>query len=555
MSFDLTEILPMTTAMKARRGAPLKIGEWVPQAGIIVGGRPYSYEGFEFQQQIIEDDHPEQVLQKAAQIGASEIMAIRSIYVASHLGLAALYYLDNDKKAKTFSKKRIQRLINRSPELKNQIGETYSHDHMDIGEGSIQVMGMFSESNVITAPGDYVIRDEVDRSKQDHSEFVKDRIMASHLQWDHALSQPSFPGYGINKMFVPSDQHYWHLICPACGAENCLEKDFPKNFMEIPTNRLKSAPDGATHYRGCLSCQAELDMKNGRWVAHRPGRDVRGYHISQLYTQIEPPKAKAPNYATHIMRQYAAALKRRLELKRFTISIIGDPYGGDDAKITDDVLRDCERPYGFWERGAGTFMGVDVGDLLRIGINQRWGRVLQWVHFETTDKWDRLPELMRRFGVAACVIDAMPYKRSAKEFATGFRKKVWIQYFKPVKELTVGSELFENKISIQTVSVDRTESLDATVDMLVNEEMWLVAMDKASQAEKAVLEDVWAHLKMLITETVEDSNGNKRRTYLDHVENHFGMAMNSGRIAALELGVKGLAPYLGMEWAEIGGNA
>lgn len=555
MSQLLADILPMTAAMKARRGAPLKIGEWVPQAGIMVGGRPYSYEGFEFQQQIIEDDHPTQVLQKGAQIGASEIMAIRSVYVAAHLGLTSLYYLDNDKKARTFGKKRIQRLINRSPELKGQIGETYSWDHMDLGEGSIQVMGMFSESNVITAPGDYVIRDEVDRSKQDHSEFVKDRIMASHLQWDHALSQPSFPGYGINKMFVPSDQHYWHLICPACGAENCLEKDFPKNFMEYPTSRLKSAPDGATHYRGCLHCQAELDMKKGRWVAHRPGRDVRGYHISQLYTQIEPPKKKAANYATWIMRQYAAALKRRLELRRFVISIIGDPYGGDDAKITDDVLRACQRKYGFGRAGLGTFMGVDVGDLLHIAINVRYGGELKWVWFEVTEKWSRLAELMRAFGVAACVIDAMPYKRSAKEFACGFKKKVWIQYFRPVKELTIGSELFENKIPIQTVFVDRTESLDATVDMLVAEEMLLPAMDKANPAEKAVLEDVWAHLKMLITETVEDHNGNKRRTYLDHVENHFGMAMNSGRIAALELGVKGISPSLGIEFAQVGGNA
>jgi hypothetical protein len=522
----------------------------------MVGGRPYTYKGFEFQQQIIEDDHPAQALQKAAQVGASEIMGIRSGYVSSHLGMTALYYLDNDKKAKAFGKLRLQRMINRSPELKALKGETFSWDHMDLGEGSIHVMGMFSEANVITMPGDYVIRDEVDRSKQDHAEFVKDRIMASTLQWDHALSQPSFPGYGINKMFTPSDQHYWHLICPACGAENCLEKEFPRNFMEIPSNRLKSYPDGATHYRGCLKCQAELDMAKGVWVAHRSGnRDVRGYHISQLYTQIEPPKQKAANYATFVMKQYATALKRKLELRRFTISIIGDPYGGDDAKITDDVLRNCQRPYAFIRKEYGTFMGVDVGDLLHIAIGRRSGGEFHWTWFEITDKWGRLGELMHAHGVAACVIDAMPYKKSAKEFATGFRKKVWIQYFRMVKELTVGSELYENKIPIQTVAVDRTESLDTTVDMLVGQEMLLPDMAKASPAEKAVLEDVWAHLKMLITETVEDKNGNKRRTYLDKVENHFGMAMNSGRIAAFELGVKGASPSLDLMFAPVGGNA
>jgi hypothetical protein len=514
---------------------PLK--EWIRSAGLIVGGRPLSFEGFEFQRTIAEDEHPIQVVMKSAQVGASEIMTIRSLYTADHLGLTTLYYLDTDDKAKAFGKSRIQGLINRSPALRDRVGETWSATQIDIGAGTVHVFGMFSESHVITTAGDYVIRDEIDRSKQDHAEFALDRIMASRLQWSHALSQPSFPGYGIHKLFMQSDQRYWMIKCGACGAWHSLERQWPENFIPVPRNGRRSFPAGATHYRGCTKCGARLNMKQGEWAALHPDRSTRGYHISQLYSQIAPPKEKAPNKASELMAEFELARTDQRKMKRFIISVVGNPYGGDDARITEQVLDEARGQHGFSRRAFYSFMGVDVGDVLHIAIAVRSDTRLLWIHFESTRKWNRLHEIRRRFVPAASVIDAMPYKRSAMEFALTDRRRTWIQYFKPVTELERKSELFEGRIPIQVIHVDRTESLDGLVDGLVYGESLLPEMSMLSPAEKAVMGTVRDHLQMLVTEKRTDAHGNVRRVYLDKVENHYAMAMNSARIGALRLGV------------------
>lgn len=548
MRNSLRDILPKN-AERLRRRERLTVGQWLPSVRYRIGDRPYGYERFPFHKEIVEDMTPEQVFMKSAQVGMSEIMVIRVLYVAEHLGMTALYYLPDDNKAGKFSKTRVQNRVNDNPQLIRRKGGTFESGLMKVGSGSVFVLGIFTEANVISYSGDYIVRDEIDRSKQDHSEFAKDRIMASDLQWNHTLSQPSFPGYGVHKLFQDTDQHYWKIKCAACGTWNCLELDFPHNFIPVPDAVAKTMPDGATHYRGCLTCHARLDMNAGEWVARQSSSPNRGYHISQLYTQIKPPSK--PNVATHIMDQYRAAHGSKLAMQRFTISVIGDPHGGEQAKITDEVLDLAEAGYGEAGPNTGVFMGVDVGDTLHIAVGFRsmWGR-LHPIHFEATEQWDRLDWLWEHFRVAGCVIDAMPYKDSAKRFAARHRDGVWIQYFKPVRGIRVAEELLENRTAIQVVEVDRTESLDKTVEMLVLGELTLPNRSGLSVADKAVVEDVRSHLKMLIAEEEEDSHGNKRRAYLrgSRVKNHYGMALNSMRIAALELGIAAPAPMVLPVW-------
>lgn len=547
MSHALKELIP-ASAGRNRSTEQLPIAEWLKEIDYRVNrSQPHNYDRFPFQEQIVADMSPVQYIMKAAQVAMSEGMVKRVLYVAAHLGKVALYYLPDDNKAAKFSKTRVQARIDNIPYLKARKTGTYEKGLMKVGDGQIFVLGMHSEANVISYAGDYVIRDEIDRSKQDHSEFVKDRIMASDLQWDHALSQPSFPGYGIHKLFNDSDQHHWEIRCESCGTWNCLERDFPQNFMEVPANLKKGFPEGATHYRGCVKCQAHLDMHNGKWVPWRETSQERGYNISQLYTLIKRPNE--PNVATQIMKEYRKAQSSKRAIARFTISIIGSPSGGDDAKITDEVLDLAEARYLYEVMGSGMFMGVDVGDILHIAIGMRLpGTRIQPVHFEKTERWARLDELWKRYNLAACVIDAMPYKDSAKKFALGHRDRTWIQYFKPVRGVQVTREPYESTIDIQVVEVDRTESLDKTVEMLIGGTMTLQNRKELSPADKAVIEEVRGHLKMAITEMEEDNHGNNRRVYLrgSQVKNHYLMATNSMRLAALELGINPPAPDVGI---------
>lgn len=188
--------------------------------------------------------------------------------------------------------------------------------------------------------------------------------MHSDLQWVHHLSQPDLPGQNIDAEFNTTDQHFWHIVCPACSHRNCLELNFHETFLPVAKSKKKSLPDGMTYYRGCQKCHSALDMKHGEWIAKCPSRKRRGYHLSQLYTQIKPPDF--PNYASYIMADYEASRTSQAKMARFVISVMGFGYGGGSVRITDTLLDGMQSGYGFSYSETGAYMGIDQGDVLHV---------------------------------------------------------------------------------------------------------------------------------------------------------------------------------------------
>ena len=76
-----------------------------------------------------------------------------------------------------------------------------------INAGSLYFRGLFSKGKAKSVDADAIFLDELDEAKKDNIQFAMDRLLHSDLQWVHALSQPSFPGEGIDERFVESDQH------------------------------------------------------------------------------------------------------------------------------------------------------------------------------------------------------------------------------------------------------------------------------------------------------------------------------------------------------------
>jgi hypothetical protein len=530
----LTEILPADAAERAV-GPTLTFREWIDRAAITLRGRPYSFEGHEYLEAIVDDDHPDQTFEKGAQVGISTVALLKGLYVADHLGGKCVYYFQDDGAVSDFSSDRAAPVIRESDYLGERVRDTDRVGLKQIGAGSLYFRGLFTKGKAKSVDADFVILDELDEAKQEHKEFALDRLMHSDLQWVFALSQPSFPGYGIDAEFQDTDRRYWFLRCPACGARQCLELDWPAQFIELTPRERKSRPDGTTHYRGCKKCAARLDMAAGEWVAESPSRNRRGYHLSQLFSQIRP--ANYPNLATKLMAEFDAARRSQLKMGRFMISVVGFPYAGANARITDELLDACEGTGGFLREASWSFMGVDQGDMLAISIwvRQAAGLVCAWI--EETEDWARLDALMVRYGTAMCVIDAMPNKDSAKEFACRHRGRVHIQYFGG-KELRTGGELHRGKTSVPVVTVDRTDTLDATVDGLEAGMFTLPDKSALSGRDLAAYLRFRSHLKMLIARIEETKTGRQQRVYLRNVQNHHGMALNSARIAAFELGVK-----------------
>lgn len=549
---SLDELKPNSNFMPT--SGRLRFREWVDSVGILIRGKPYNTVGHEYLKQIINDDHPDQTFQKAAQVGISTVVVLKGLYVAEHLGRKTVYYFQDDGAVSDFSNDRATPIIEASPYLSTRVRSTNNVGLKQVGPGSIYFRGLYSKGKAKSVDADMICLDELDEAKEEHVEFALDRLLHSDLQWVHALSQPSFPGFGIDLRFALTDQQYWMIKCPKCGEHNCLELDFPANFIPISKNQSRSWPDGATHFRGCRKCQARLDMAVGEWVPKYPSRARRGYHLSHLYSQITV--VNSPNFATKVMREYEEARRFQTRMARFTISEIGFPYSGGNARVTDELLDSIEGDYGFSLQEVGAFMGVDQGDVLTIAVAILSGGILRFVHFEETSDWGRLDLLMERFSVSKCIIDAQPNKHSAKSFVARYPKRASIQYFTG-KELVLDTELHEGKILVDCVKVPRTDSLDSFIDKMEGGFVNLPNKNQSSGINLKSLEDVRRHLKSLISRLEQSSDGSLKRVYLrgESVENHYGMAMNSASIAAFDLGIHSPGPMVLPVWGGRTGNA
>jgi hypothetical protein len=480
---------------------------------IFIRGVPFSFDGHEYLRELYADTHHHEVFRKAVQVGISTRVLLKSFWIGDCRPTKVIYYFPTDKDVEDFSNDRAAPMIKSSPHLSQTIMGVDNVGLKQIGKSTLYFRGMFSKRAVTSVDADYVVMDELDKADQMNREFAKDRVLHSDLQWVTELSQPSVPGFGIDEAFENSDQRFFLLKCPACGHWNNVVDAFPHCMMK----------DKDGWYLGCEKCRGHLDTQAGQWVARRPDyKETRGWHLSQLYSSIVP--AGYPSFIAKVAAEWRNA-RRNHQKARIHNSIVGLPYAGDNQPLNDQTIRAALGDHPMARSCSLSYMGVDVGDTLHVVVGHVAGNGLLVIHWaeETTD-WDRLDSLMESHQVDLCVIDAMPYKASAKAFARRWPKQVYIQYFKG-DALKKGEE-GEGDDAVPKVTVDRTESLDRTVEDIKAGEILLPSL-----SEHSVVGVIVQHLKMLIKDLVEDSAGNKKYVYKKQVANHFGMAINSMRIA------------------------
>ena len=520
----------------------ISLREWIARAGITLKGRLYNTVGHEYLNQIIDDRTAWQVFRKGAQVGISTTMLLKSLWISDCLGRKCVYYFQNSDAVSDFSNDRAQPLIEQSPYLSKRVRSTNNVGLKQVGPSSLYFRGLFTKGQVKSVDADAIFLDELDEAKPANVAFAIDRLMHSDLQWVTFLSQPSYPGVGVDAEFVDTDQMFWHLKCPSCSHWNCLDLSFPKNFIPLTEAQKKTWPEKTTHYRGCTKCSGRLNMAQGEWVAKHPERKKRGYHLSQLFSQIKPPDY--PNISSKIMWEYSEMRRSTLKLERFTVSVLGWPFSGGAARISDELLSWCEGEHGFSFQEMDSFMGVDQGDVLTIVIGIVSGDRFILVHAEETESWSRLDFLMSQFGVRFCLIDALPNKHSAKGFVAKYPGRAAIQYFQG-KEYKMGFELHETHINVQTCPVDRTFSIDSMIDRFEAGGIILPDRRRLDGKDLQAMEDFCRHCKNLVAKIEETPSGMLKKSYMSgHIENHYGMGLNSAVIAAFELGVGHSGPMV-----------
>lgn len=421
-------------------------------------GEAYSLEGFEYLADIFDDLTPRVVIQKGAQVGATVMAMLRTLWFLDRRRKSAMYLFPTHRSADRFRRGRFTVLVGRSPSLRGRVKATRAPGHLRVGAAQFYCHGARSRAELMSVPVAYLTLDERDElyrmaglegTPWSGVDLARQRLSGQAESWEVSLSTPTIPGHGIAAEFAKSDQRMFRVQCPHCERRTALE--WPASVLGL---------DGPPrHARFCCPlCRTAWNdrerraaVQAGQWQATNTGAEAHGYHLSQLLS----PVAKAKR----LVRQWQEGQGDPAALQVFHNAVLGVPYLADGARLETKYLEEAISRGGgmvMAESGVNTSAGVDVGpQLLHVVIVQRainWCRLL-WAG--VVPDWPDLERLIRQYGVRSYVIDAQPETHQARRLVNQIPGG-WLCYYRT----SLGAQPCQDS-SLNLLRVPRSETLDA----------------------------------------------------------------------------------------------
>jgi hypothetical protein len=491
--------------------APPEFSDWLIKENVILDGKPFSFKGHEYLIEPYKDMHPFQVEIKATQLGLTSKALLRVLYGCRYGNYRGIAYLFPSRTDVTdLSRTRLTPLIEDNPgNIGQWIRDTDSANVKKIWNSFLYLRGMKSRVGLKSVPIDFEVFDELDEAPPNSVDMALERM--AHSEQGHLLflSNPTTPDYGIDRLFQTTDQQYWLLKCPACNEYTNLVDTFPECLQTVR---------GRT-YRACMKCGQELDPAKGEWVAKYPHiTEKRGRQYSQLFSQY---KINSPENILHRFRTTN-------NLTDFYNLKIGVAYVDAHFRLSLQQVYDCCTSGGMESSSEkGCYMGVDQGNNLHVVIGRRHekrrGEIIYVDVLKGNNQqdakddsgWRQLDELMNRFHVLRCVVDAMPNTKAARNFSERFPGRVFLCYY---NEHQKGNYRWNEKEMI--VHANRTESLDSSHREIAEQ---LVYLPRQSD----MIQKFAFHLHNVAKKLIEDDDtGSQRYVYLKLGEDHFRHAFN-----------------------------
>jgi hypothetical protein len=501
--YALSRLNDLASPEARATGVPL--GTWALKR-IRLDDRRFSFDGHQYLRTLYDDTSAHIVLLKAAQIGGTTWAILRAIH-ACLSGLNVIYFFPTRTDVLDFSRSRVGPLIASNPFLARSMRDTDTAGLKRIGDAHLYMRGMQSSVGMKSVPADMEVFDELDEATPDAKALARERLAHSDYKRLVELSNPSIPGYGIDQAYQESDQRHWTLKCPSCGAWTALDKEFPRKLGE-EVRIILLRPDG-TFFRACPRCGAELDVAHGEWVADYTDRPIHGYRISQLFSsKVDPGE---------ILLEY----QRTRHPVRFYNLKIGIAWADAQSVLSPaTVLALCGDRSIEESSEVPCTMGVDTGRDLHAVVSRWEGERRRVVYLGVLQEYAQLDDLMKRFHVRRCVIDALPEIHATRDFAGRFPGRVWLNYF---NEHQKGAYSWDEDERI--VKENRTEALDASRRAIRD---GLVVLPRRSP----LVEDFAGHMAADAKRLVEDEEtGSQLYRYVRTGADHFSLAFTYDCVA------------------------
>jgi ribosomal protein L24E len=385
---------------------------------------------------IYQDNSPELVCLKAAQIGFSTLANIKAMWLAKNkrsdgYGFDIIYSLPSASDMNLFVSSKTNRLIANNPIFQEWTDDKDSIEQKRIGKSTIHFRGTQTEQAALAIPADLYIADEVDRSKAEIVLQYSTRLQHSDYKWRWYFSNPSIPGAGVDVMWQKSDQKHWFIQCD-CGHWQYLTMD---NIM------------GIKPYFGCVKCKKELNRRynhgRAKWVKKFEDRKISGYWISLLMN----PKVTA---------QEILDKKKEYTDAQFNNYVLGLPYLSKGAKLLSAMffsnLSTRVNPM-----DSRVIIGADTGNAINIVCGNKYGLF----YHSKTNGYTELYKLMREWPSAILLIDSGGDITGPRQLKETFPNRVYTCFLRNDRK---NDKLADWNDEDQSVVIDRNKLLQLCVD-------------------------------------------------------------------------------------------
>lgn len=478
-------------------------------------GKPYSLVGYEYLEEPLNCQSPRMVLQKSAQVGATVMAMLRTMWYLEQKQKSAMYLFPTHRTAERFRRGRFNVMVQRSPHFKSLLKATGAPGHSQLGVAQFYCHGARSRADLMSVPVSYLTLDERDElyaaGSLSHSpwsavDLARQRLAGQADSWELSLSTPTIPGYGIAAEFAASAQRDYLVECPHCQKQ--LVPRWPECVQGM---------DGLPHRArfGCSRCgrpwtdaERQYALRYGAWNNAANDQVVTGFHISQMFSPVVT--------AVRMVKQWQEAQGNPAALQVFHNSVLGLPYLAEGARLEMSVMEDAiARSAGaaMASSGHGTAAGIDVGpQFLHVVITQPAGAMCRILFAGVVLGWNELEKLLSTYGVQSYVIDAQPETHMARSMVQR-RPGGWMCYYRLGQAAQQHADVAQH-----ILRMPRSETLDSLY------RLWSTGKVIAPVNLPAAFVE---QLRSLVRVVRQDRHGQPRVDYLEAGgPDHYAHAMN-----------------------------
>ncbi len=237
------------------------------------------------------------VIMKGTQLGFTEVGNNWFGYVVHIAPGPMMMAFPTIDLAKHHSKAKIHPSVEVVEELSSRVREPRKKDSdttvlfKDFPGGFLQLAGANSGASMRSRSIRYLFLDDVDGYPGDlvgegsPVGLAKNRTDAFPNRKIYMVSSPTIRGESeIERAYQESDERHYHVPCPHCRKLQWLQ------WGNLKFKHQEYRLDEDPVYQ-CGNCGESIEerykawmLENGRWIAASPGRPVRGYHLSSLYS-------------------------------------------------------------------------------------------------------------------------------------------------------------------------------------------------------------------------------------------------------------------------------